>query len=88
MLNDMFTSHSKVLILSLRVDRWGVLKMMDKFSERNWKLNSLSKLIFKIYEAGSYDRAKINTLSSDLNMFVKHIMNDVTKNYIFFTKNI
>jgi len=36
----------------------------------------------KIYEPGSCARAKIKTLSPDVNVLtrIKHVMNDVTKN--------
>jgi len=53
----MFTFNDKVLIFAVRVYKgWGAQKTMSKFSERNWKLSSLSKLID---EAGSHGRAEI-----------------------------
>jgi len=40
----------------------------------------------EIGETGSRSTAKIKILSSDVNMFIKHVMNVVTKNN--FTTNI
>ena len=80
----MFTSNDKVLIFAVRVHKgWGAQKTVSKFFERNWKLSSLSKLID---EAGSHGRAEIVKLSSDADIFVKHVMNDITKDDL--TKNI
>ena len=54
--------------------------MRSKFSRRNWKLSSQSKLIFETDETGSRGTVKLKTLSSDVNIFIKHITNDINKN--------
>jgi len=57
-----------------------VQNMRSKFSRRNWKLSSQSKLIFETDETGSRGTVKLKTLSSDVNIFIKHITNDINKN--------
>jgi len=54
--------------------------MMSDFPGTNWKLSSLSKLIWKTDDTGSCSRAKMKILSSDVNVFIKHTVNDITKN--------
>jgi len=67
-------------------DRVWMRKNDERISWKNWKLTSLSKLILKINKTGNRGRAKIKTLSSGVNMFIKHITNDITKYYV--TTNI
>jgi len=57
----------------------------------SWKkveanVSYVSKIIWKIDETGSRDNANIKSLLLDVNMFIKHVMNDVTENGV--TKDI
>jgi len=56
-------------------------KMINKFPGRKWNQNYLNKLINNV-QSGSHAKAKIKTLRTDASMFIKHFMNDITKNEV------
>jgi hypothetical protein len=52
-----FTKEDKVVIKVLRQEKgFGAKRLLKEFSNKNWSVNSLKKLLQKIDRTGSVDR--------------------------------